>query len=597
MPNLTFIDDGNGAMKNPYGIDGTIGYAGKSAVIGPSALVPVPSPIYVREAVGSRQVGDQIISEWRMVLTGYEEGLLGYRYPDTGSNVSAKYLPVGATADSASEVVTLAALDLDLTPGFAERISRGSLRFKFGDSVFVDTAGAIYRDPGPDTGAGILSGTLDGVTGIVRLTDWVGGGANTPTLEALTTQAGSQPVDSVTFRTPVSPLKTGTLQLRWNDLEGNAYDKNAGATGEYEDNDCLIDTDFARGIVSARFGRWRAVADLTDDELASAWYDAEAIVDLDGTPSVWRPKHASAESIVYNAVAYTLLPPDSNLLGLDAARLPPDGQALIYRDGMMCLVHHTESLAKASLSANEVIDCGRVRLYRVVIEDVVGKRLLADLYTVDRELGLVTMADPLDLGGYSAPFAVLHSVADLARVRETDITGNLTLMRPVSHAYPADDSYASGLLFIGTLQARVSNKFEQTTWTGEWSDDRIGDEPLAQYNDVVYPIIVTNAGAYPDRILIRFLTATTFQVIGENLGLIATGDVNTDCLPFNPLTGEAYFTLDYQGWGGGWAAGNCLRFNLHAANHPADCVRAVQPSDPSGLEDSVELLLVGNVDA
>ena len=78
---------------------------------------------------------------------------------------------------------------------------------------------------------------------------------------------------------------------------------------------------------------------------------------------------------------------------------------------------------------------------------------------------------------------------------------------------------------------------------------------------------------------------------------VAIGDINNDCSPINPLTGQAYFTIDYRGWGGGWATGNCLRFNLHSASHPVDLVRAVQPSDPTGQSDCVELLLVGNVDA
>jgi hypothetical protein len=264
---------------------------------------------------------------------------------------------------------------------------------------------------------------------------------------------------------------------------------------------------------------------------------------------------------------------------------------------MLALVHHTDSLAKASLSAGEQIDCGRTRLYRVVIEDAAGARLPADLYTVNRELGIVTMIDPLDVSAYTAPFSVKHTVADLARVRDTDINGTVTFLRPVTHAYPADESYLSGMLYLGTLQARVSDMFEQTTWTGVWQDTRIGDQPLASYNSAQFPIAVTNAGAYKDRMLVKFTSSTSFQVIGENLGLIAIGDINTNCSPINPLTGEAYFTIDYRGWGGGWATGNCLRFNLHAASFPVDLVRAVQPSDPSGQSDCVELLLVGNVDA
>jgi hypothetical protein len=293
-----------------------------------------------------------------------------------------------------------------------------------------------------------------------------------------------------------------------------------------------------------------------------------------------------------------MLPPDSNLLGIDAARLPPDGKALIYRVGMLALIHHTDSLAQAELLAGEVIDCGRLRLYRVVIEDANGLRLMPDLYTVNRELGTVTMADPLDLGAYEAPYTVKHTVADLQRVRDTDINGRLTFLRPVSHEYPADgDSYVSGMLYVGTLQGRYSKLFKQSTWTGVWSDALIGSAPLASFNDALYPIEVSNAGAYQDRILVRFTSASAFEVIGEALGLLGIGNINADCAPINPLTNQPYFTIPYQGWGGGWAAGNCLRFNLQAACYPVDCVRAVQPSEPTGLQDSVELLLVGNVDA
>ena len=36
-------------------------------------------------------------------------------------------------------------------------------------------------------------------------------------------------------------------------------------------------------------------------------------------------------------------------LGLNAARLPPDGKALIFNSGRLVLVHHTANLAQSSL--------------------------------------------------------------------------------------------------------------------------------------------------------------------------------------------------------------------------------------------------------
>lgn len=492
---------------------------------------------------------------------------------------------------------TVNALEFDVTKGYAEKVSLGSLRFRFGGSVYVHTAGAIYRDPGPDTGAGAMAGSLNPLTGHVLLTAWTAGGANSVTLDACVTEVGGQPVDMVSFRTPISPVKAGTLQLRWSDTTGATFSKTPDGSGVLEDGDCTIRADWSRGIVHAHFGLWRTVASLTPEDLASDWYSPTAIINRGGVPSIWQSHMVLAESLIYNAVAATYLPPDSALLGLDAARLPPDGKALIYRTGMLALIHHTASIAKNTLLAAEVIDCGRQRLYRVVIEDANGLRLMPDLYTVNRELGLVTMADPLVLSEYEAPFAVRHAVADLQRIRETDINGTLTFLKQCSHDYPATDSYASGMLFIGTLQARYTNMFAQSSWSGEWSDTLIGDAPLADFSGAIYPIEITNAGAYPDRILVRFIGSTEFQVIGEQLGFIGVGDINTDCAPVNPLTSQPYFTIPYQGWGGGWATGNCLRFNIVGACYPVDCVRAVQPSDPTGAKDSVELLLVGNVDA
>jgi len=305
-----------------------------------------------------------------------------------------------------------------------------------------------------------------------------------------------------------------------------------------------------------------------------------------------------ADSILYNAVAQTFLPPDSSLLGLDAARLPPDGKALIFSAGRLVLVHHTASLPQSSLSPTQAINCGRTRLYRAVFDDAAGKRFPESFYNVDRESGVVTMAPNLDLTGYTAPYALRHTVADLTRLVAVDISGRLSLNKAISHAYPANESLVSAVLFVGTLQARVSNLFAQSTWTNVWADQLIGSAPLAQYDDTAYPIIVTNRNAYPDRILIKFTGSTAFDVIGENLGVIGSGTTGVDCSPINPLTGQPYFTIPYQGWGVGWDSGDCLRFNIVAAAYPLSLIRAIQPSTPTGQDiDSIELIFVGNVNA
>ncbi|MCB1824224.1 MAG: hypothetical protein KDJ54_06415 [Candidatus Competibacteraceae bacterium] len=596
-PIKTIRDDGAGALPISGGTDGAINYTAGTLDFLPDVTVSIPEADYSVVQIGTSAESGGTKPVYRNSFVGFVYKNAGAVYPDdTSGYVKVRYRVVGGDT-SASEVVAFNQAEFDVTKGYAETCVPGSLRFTLSGSAFVEANGLIVRDPLPDTGAGTTAGTIDPVSGRVRLSSWIAG-ANTLSLTSLLTSMDVRPVEEVVFRTPVAPIKSGTLQFRYTTLTGVAKSKVVDGSGLLEDSDCMIRVDYPLGIVRVRFGLWKVDADLTPEQKAEPWYDADARVDFGGTLKIWFPKPALDGTMLYNAVAQTTIPPDSTLLGLNAARLPPDGKALIFNAGRLVLVHHSDAIAQGSLSPTQVIDCGRVRLYRVAIEDAGGQRLPASFFTVDRELGTVTMSPALDLTGYTSPYAIIHTVADLARLTAVDINGTLSLNKPLSHDYPADDSRVSGVLFAGTLQARVSTLFAQSTWTSVWSDALIGSEPLAQYNDAQWPIVVSNLGAYPDRILVQFTSATAFNVIGENLGLIGTGTTSVDCAPVNSLTGQPYFTIPYQGWGAGWATGNCLRFNLIGAAYPVDLIRAVQPSEPTGQDpDSVELLLIGNVDA
>ena len=590
-------DDGAGVLVISDGTNGTVDYNAGTVQWLPDLTVGMPWPRYSVTQIGQTLVGNEFKPVYRNTFTHIEYVDSAAMYPpgETGW-VKVRYRVVGGDT-SATETVTLTQLNLDLTKGYGETITAGSVRFTLGGSTYVDTAGQLYRDPGPDTGAGTLCGTVDRSTGRTYINSWTSGGTNAVVLQSCVTELAGQPIEEVVFRTPISPIRAGSLQLRYQLLDGTAKTKTVDGTGVLEDSDCTIRVDAVLGIVRARFGLWHLDSTLTPEEKLEVWYDPDALVDIGGDDYIWKPALVLADSILYNAVAQTVLPPDSDLLGINAARLPPDGKGLIFDRGWLVLAHHTDVHSENSLSPTQQVDMGRVRLYRVVIDDAYGKRLPASFYSVNRDTGIVTMASDLNLTGYSGPYAFRHTVADLARLVDVDINGTLTLNKQLSHTYPADDSYVSGVLYVGTMQARYTNLFAQSTWTSVWSDERIGDEPLAQYNDVTYPLVVSNLGAYQDRFVIRFTSSTAFGCYGENLGYLGAGNINEDFAPVNLLTGQPYFTLDYRGWGGGWSTGNCVRFNLISANYPVDLIRAIQPSEPTGQDDSVELLFVGNVDA
>lgn len=596
------IDQGDGHFW-PFGQDdasinyttGTIVVKAERSTVSARKVTYQQHVGYTKEAASGPGVYTPVFRE---VHAGWDRDVpVLARFPLTGGQVTV-YYRTSAGASNASETVTLSQLEFDVTRGYAETLVAGSVRFTLGGSVYVETAGRIYRDPGPDTGAGALCGTLDRVSGRIRLTSWTPGGSNAVALQAAVTELAGRLLEETVFRTPVAPIKAGTVQLRYTTAGGIAKSKTVDASGLLEDSDCKIWVNYPLGVIRARFGQWKTDAALTPEEKLEPWYNPDAVVDIGGVGKIWKPTLALADSLLYNAVAQTTIPPDSTLLGLNAARLPPDGKALIFNAGRLVLIHHTDSLAQANLSPTQVIDCGRVRLYRVAIEDAAGQRLPESFFTVNRELGTVTMAADLDLTGHAGPYAIHHTVADLCRLTGVDINGTLSLNKAVSHDYVAEESLVSGVLFAGTLQARVANLFAQSTWTGVWSDSRIGSAPLAQYDDTNWPVVVSNLGAYTDRILIQFTSATAFNVIGENLGVIGTGTISVDCAPVNSLSGQPYFTIPYQGWGTGWSTGNCVRFNLIGAAYPVALIRAVQPSQPTGQDpDRVELLLIGNVDA
>ncbi len=555
----------------------------------------VPVYEYVPQQI---QVWDEATNSW-VIQVVVVQVLVRY---DTVADVSGTFLPgstvyvnyaVNNTPVAFSDGLTLATggLRFSLQPVSGEQIAAGSVRLLLGDRVYQDVGSQMVYGWNSTAGAGTVAGSIDAASGQVILTDWASA-ANSYTIEARAIRIPRVPITTVTFRTPTAPIAVGSFSFRVNRYQSaEVFEGSADAYGVISGDNVMGKFDYQTGVATLSFGEELVASQHT----SKPWYATEFITE---TGMIYAPILVDLETLRYNCVTYVSMPLDSSIIGIDPVRLPGDGLIPIIRPGQLALVHHTATHSENSLSPTQQVDMGRERLYRVVIDDANGVRFPASFYSVNRETGIVTMASDLNLTGYTAPYAFQHTVADLSVVQDTDLSGRLALTKAVSHVFPANTSRISGLLYIGTLQARYTNLFAQSTWTSEWSDERIGDAPLAQYNDVTYPIGVSNLGAYPDRFLFRLTGNTTFACYGEQLGYLGAGNINEDFAPINPLTNAAYFSIDYRGWGAGWSTGNCLRFNLVGANYPVDIIRSIQPSNPSGLSvDSVELLLVGNIDA
>jgi len=244
------------------------------------------------------------------------------------------------------------------------------------------------------------------------------------------------------------------------------------------------------------------------------------------------------------------------------------------------------------VSNNQTIDLARVRLSRVAVRDAAGKSHQTG-YTTNLEAGTITFTD---VSAMAMPVVVEHRIEDYVQVRDLQISGELTFNRPLTHDYPLG-SYISGAIEGGDRHARVSNLFDQKSWDGvSFKDAPDGPVAVASYDPSRAPIEITNAGGTSQRWVLQFTSSTTFRVIGETLGVIATGDINTDCAPINPTTNRPFFKIKALGWGSGWEIGNIVRMDTVGAIFSYWAVRTVQAGPEAGIEHSFALLARGDVD-
>ena len=512
-------------------------------------------------------------------------------------DVQVKYRDTSGS-NSATHTVTANKLKLDLSSGFDEQILTGSARFKVGADTYLDRTGLLYRNVNPANNSGIQSGVIQYGTGIVEIDSWTPNTDNTITLESLTTTTDLLPVNKISFRTPIMPIRPQSLTVVVGTIEFGQLTLTADENGVIETSRAHGQVNWGNGFVTIYFYTKTKITEANRAEIeANDWYDPLLEYDdLDGR-YINVPVWVDASSVRYNAVAYTYIPLDSEILGLSATRLPIDGRVPIFRVGGIGIVSSSKSQELPDAIAGTTYDLNDQRISWVELEDANGTKVAFDLYTVDYDYGRVTLGGDFVLGNLVAPLTVKYRYQDMGLIRDVQINGQLTFTKPLTHNYDAVDTIVGSALVIGDMQARYTRKFVQQAWNSVWNDESTGSAISANYNDSLYPLQVTNKGAIQERWAIVFTGADTFYCVGEYTGRLAlNGSTSVDYAPINPVTGVPYFTIKKEGWGAGWANGNVLRFNTIAANFPVWVIRTVKQSEPAVLSDQFQIMLRGDID-
>lgn len=587
-------DDGDGTL-GPFG---TVNYVGKTVNV---RLVDLSSKTEGYKSDYENASVFETVTYTGSGPGGGSSSQKGGEYEDVsvseevlaGSTVSVTYATTLASTTNETTIFTPEGVTIDLVPYTADYIVPGSVRFTWMGHVFEDYEGVLIRDR--DLGAGqpgFDAGTVNYEAGVAVVTDWVvDGDVEDFVLESCWTVRHNWTTASVFMRTQAAPVAPSGFVMNLSDAEGNNMVVNADGDGYLTGIGVRGRIEYQTGVVEMQFGEFVDDDSLTDAEKAEWWYDAGDVGAVEAG-KIWKPHPVDPTTLRYNSVTWFYLPIDAALLGVDPVRLPSDGRVPIFRPGGFAVVGNTGKITD-TVSNSDVIDCGRTRLSRIKVIGDDGVEITTG-YTEDLEAGTVTFTD---VSGYSQPVTIEHRIEDMVVVSDVQINGTLGFTRQLTHDYSAPGSYVSSALVSADLRSRVSLLFDQASWDGTtWSDTQSGSAATGTYNDLLYPIEVTNIGAVTERWALRFTSSSAFQIIGEHVGVIGTGSINSETAPINPATSEPYFVINEAGWGTGWATGNVVRFNTVGALYPFWMVRTVQQGAEGDGDYQFSILLRGDVD-
>ena len=580
------VSDVNGRLINQYGVDvGSADYVTGTLKIATEMMMPTYRQKwqYLDHPAGGNVVG--YYTAW-VVTQVYQEDVL-----TTFDGSFSPYALSYARFDNLTpveKVYPLSQLSIDLTDGFSERIVAGSVAFDYAGQRYVDVGGRLTTAMDPNTGAGVTAGTINYQSGEVTITNWTPNASNAVKLNSVLTEIGSQPAGRVTFRVPVAPLRPGSLSLSATSVDGSTSRIDSDMDSTFSNDKMSGEIDYLTGVVTVNFGSWVLASTLPDGS-----YEPDAVKD----GKIWAPSPVMADTIRYNAVGYTYLPMDSEILGLDAVRLPADGRIPVFTNDNVVVVHHTARLALPSEAINVPVSIGRTRLAAVELIDANGKKVPANQYSADLDAGTFRLTSVPSAGEFVRPLSIEHRVEDMARCYDVQINGEIALTRQLSHVYPAGETMVSSALILGDIHARYAKLFAQQSWTNKWLDVIDGSPILAQYNDAQYPIKCANEGTIEQKWALIFTSSIEFRLVGEMLGQVAIGNINEVFSPGNPLTGTPYFTMPILGWGHGWSSGNVVRFNTKPSNAPLWLARTVLMGSATTDDDKFVIQIRGDVDS
>ncbi|MFW2149122.1 hypothetical protein ACK2M2_13480 [Acinetobacter sp. TY1] len=509
-----------------------------------------------------------------------------------------------APVDAVSEAITTQLnrtseyclfIDKDQGMGLAEE----TISLRINNQRYFVSGASVYTSMDTSTGSGIASGIFDSSAGRMSFTGMIANSGNQVQWESVSQVVDSMPQAFVVFKIPTVPIRPLSFQL----LIGSpaVINVTADQNGNITHNQVKGTVNYENGTVKLYFTEQiQSVNEVQLQEYFDkySWFSEANYSSAEGAGlyTVFLPSWFSADEIKYNAVSFSYIPLDPEVLGISATRLPSDGQVPIFRVGDIAVISASKDFSMVDHVAGKTYQLPDARISWCELIDSKGMKVPFDMYVVDYDYGKFTLSGDFAVNALTPPFTAQYRYQDMLLISDVQINGQLTFAKQITHNYSTENTIVGSALVIDDMQARYTNKFVQQTWSSVWADEGSGGGISANYNDAIYPIAMTNQGAIQERFAIVFTSGTTFKCVGEYSGEVGTGSTTIDFFPLNPITNAPYFTIKKEGWGAGWANGNVMRFNTIAANFPIWAIRTVKQSEPTELTDQFQIMLRGDID-
>jgi hypothetical protein len=514
------------------------------------------------------------------------------------STVSVTYVPVGAANAPLSEARPAQSVAIALAPTSNLPAVPGSVIFAWMGHDYSDNGQGIVFRGAAVSPPGVQSGVMNYATCTAVLDDWiVGPNPQTITLKRLWTRKQRWTTGVIYGRTASAPIKPGAggMTLTATTMAGESITATVDGTGEISGPEATGAIDLATGAYQVMYGSLVPDASLSAAEKSEWWYDAADVGAVEAG-KIWRPVSVDPTSIRYNAITFTYLPIDAELMGVTPERLRPDGRAPFVRPGDYCVIGATITGPAHLPVVGATYDIGTTLLSSIDVLDADGGTgQVADGYTQDLDAGTMTITD---ITGWPAQIIVRGRAEVYRRVAFVGIDGTVRLTMPVGRAFPVGSVLSTAMRF-SNKQAYVERLFDQYTWDKtSWSNIVSGNGAPGSYDDTGHPVEVNNLGCITQRWAFQFrVDGVTFDCYGEKLGLLGSGTVNADFVLPNPNADNApYLILRALGWSGGWIPGNTLFVHTVGAEMSFGLVRSISPGSPVGIEYEALLELRGGSD-